>query len=63
VLQSACAQFGIQGLPVPAALGDVGSDILTAVLVLIALGYGCQDSGLISSLNAQIWSLDHAAPA
>jgi len=54
----ACAQFGIQGLPVPADLGGGSSDILTTVLVMEALGYGCQDNGLISSLNAQIWSLE-----
>jgi L-prolyl-PCP dehydrogenase len=54
----ACAEFGIQGLPVPAELGGGGSDILTAVLTMEALGYGCHDNGLIFSLNAQMWSLE-----
>ncbi|HUN36653.1 MAG TPA: acyl-CoA dehydrogenase family protein [Trebonia sp.] len=54
----ACAQFGIQGLPVPAELGGGGADILTTVLVMEALGYGCLDNGLIFSLNAQMWSLE-----
>jgi alkylation response protein AidB-like acyl-CoA dehydrogenase len=54
----ACARFGIQGLPVPAELGGGGSDILTTVLVMEALGYGCGDNGLIFSLNAQMWSLE-----
>jgi alkylation response protein AidB-like acyl-CoA dehydrogenase len=54
----ACAQFGIQGLPIPAELGGGGSDILTTVLVMEALGYGCHDNGLIFSLNAQMWSLE-----
>ena len=54
----ACAEFGIQGLPVPAELGGGGADILTTVLVMEALGYGCHDSGLIFSLNAQMWSLE-----
>jgi alkylation response protein AidB-like acyl-CoA dehydrogenase len=54
----ACAQFGIQGLPVPTELGGGGSDILTTVLVMEALGYGCHDNGLIFSLNAQMWSLE-----
>ncbi len=54
----ACARFGIQGLPVPAELGGGGSDLLTAVLVMEALGYGCHDNGLIFSLNAQMWSLE-----
>ena len=53
----ACAKFGIQGLPVPAELGGGGADILTTVLVMEALGYGCGDNGLIFSLNAQMWSL------
>jgi alkylation response protein AidB-like acyl-CoA dehydrogenase len=53
----ACAEFGIQGLPVPTALGGAGADILTTVLVMEALGYGCHDNGLIFSLNAQMWSL------
>ena len=53
----ACAKFGVQGLPVPAELGGAGADILTTVLVMEALGYGCHDNGLIFSLNAQMWSL------
>src|SRR5580658_7208258 len=54
----ACARFGIQGLPVPVELGGGGSDILTTVLVMEALGYGCYDNGLIFSLNAQMWSVE-----
>src|ERR1700684_2725102 len=54
----ACARFGIQGLPVPSELGGGGSDVLTTVLVMEALGYGCGDNGLIFSLNAQMWSLE-----
>jgi hypothetical protein len=53
----ACAKFGIQGLPVPAEMGGGGADILTTVLVMEALGYGCHDNGLLFSLNAQMWSL------
>ncbi len=53
----ACAKFGVQGLPVPAALGGAGADILTTVVVMEALGYGCHDNGLLFSLNAQMWSL------
>jgi len=54
----ACARFGVQGLPVPEELGGGGADILTTVLVMEALGYGCHDNGLIFSLNAQMWSLE-----
>jgi alkylation response protein AidB-like acyl-CoA dehydrogenase len=54
----ACARFGVQGLPVPAELGGGGADILTTVLVMEGLGYGCHDNGLLFSLNAQLWSLE-----
>jgi alkylation response protein AidB-like acyl-CoA dehydrogenase len=54
----ACAKFGIQGLPIPAQLGGAGSDVLTTALVMEALGYGCQDNGLLFSLNAQMWSIE-----
>jgi alkylation response protein AidB-like acyl-CoA dehydrogenase len=53
-----CAKFGIQGLPVPAELGGAEADILTTALVMEALGYGCQDNGLLFSLNAQMWSVE-----
>ncbi len=55
----ACAKFGILGLPVPAELGGAGSDVLTTALVMEALGYGCHDNGLLFSLNAQLWSVEH----
>jgi alkylation response protein AidB-like acyl-CoA dehydrogenase len=54
----ACAEFGIQGLPVPAELGGAGSDVLTTALIMEALGYGCRDNGLLFSLNAQLWSVE-----
>jgi alkylation response protein AidB-like acyl-CoA dehydrogenase len=54
----ACAKFGVQGLPIPAELGGGGADIMTTVLVMEGLGYGCHDNGLIFSLNAQMWSLE-----
>ena len=54
----ACAEFGIQGLPVPAELGGAGADAVTTALVMEALGYGCQDNGLLFSLNAQMWSIE-----
>ena len=54
----ACAKFGVQGLPVPAELGGAGADVVTTALVMEALGYGCQDNGLLFSLNAQMWSIE-----
>jgi alkylation response protein AidB-like acyl-CoA dehydrogenase len=53
-----CAEFGVQGLPVPTELGGAGSDVLTTALVMEALGYGGQDNGLLFSLNAQMWSVE-----
>jgi hypothetical protein len=53
-----CADFGIQGLPIPEAYGGQGADPLTMVLGMEALGYGCRDNGLIFSLNAQMWSCE-----
>ena len=53
-----CADFGLLGLPVPEAYGGAGSDILTTMLALEGLGYGCADNGLIFSLNAQLWAVE-----
>src|SRR5271167_3972119 len=53
-----CARFGIQGLPIPKEFGGSEADILTTVLAMEGLGYGCRDNGLIFSLNAQMWSIE-----
>ena len=58
-LWRACAKFGILGLPVPAEFGGAGRDLITTALVMEALGYGCRDNGLLFSLNAQLWSVEH----
>jgi alkylation response protein AidB-like acyl-CoA dehydrogenase len=52
-----CAQFGIHGLPVPEEFGGSGADILTVMLTMEGLGYGCRDNGLIFAINAQMWSV------
>lgn len=52
-----CAGFGIQGLPFPEAYGGGGADILTTMLTMEGLGYGCRDNGLIFGINAQMWSV------
>ena len=51
-----CAEFGIQGLPIPEEYGGSAADPLTVVVAMEALGYGCQDNGLLFSINAQMWS-------
>jgi alkylation response protein AidB-like acyl-CoA dehydrogenase len=53
-----CAEFGIQGLPIPTEYGGMGADALTTVGVLEALGYGCKDNGLIFSMNAHMWTAE-----
>jgi alkylation response protein AidB-like acyl-CoA dehydrogenase len=50
-------EFGILGLPFPEELGGGGSDILTTILAMEALGYGCKDNGLLFGIAAQMWSV------
>jgi alkylation response protein AidB-like acyl-CoA dehydrogenase len=53
-----CAEFGILGLSVPEEYGGVaGADILTSMLTMEGLGYGCRDNGLTFGLNAQLWTV------
>jgi hypothetical protein len=52
-----CAEFGIQGLAFPEEYGGADADILTAMLTMEGLGYGCKDNGLIFGINAQMWSV------
>jgi len=52
-----CAEFGVQGLPVPEEYGGLGCDALTTVGVLEQLGYACRDNGLIFSINAHLWTV------
>lgn len=52
-----CARFGIHGIPMPEEFGGAGQDILTTMLAMEGLGYGCRDNGLIFGINAQMWSV------
>jgi hypothetical protein len=52
-----CAQLGILGLPIPEEYGGIDADIMTTMLVMEGLGYGCKDNGLIFAMNAQLWSV------
>ena len=52
-----CAQFGILGLPFPEEYGGIEADVLTTMLTMEGLGYGCRDNGLIFAMNAQMWSV------
>ena len=52
-----CAEFGIQGLPMPKEYGGAEQDHMTTILAMEALGYACRDQGLLFSLHAQMWSI------
>jgi alkylation response protein AidB-like acyl-CoA dehydrogenase len=49
--------LGIQGLCIPQEYGGQGQDVLTAILIMGSLGYGCENSSLTRALNGQIWSV------
>ncbi|WP_242394254.1 acyl-CoA dehydrogenase family protein [Anaeromyxobacter oryzisoli] len=53
-----CAEFGLQGLPIPPEHGGSGQDLTTTLLAMEALGHGCRDNGLVFSLNAQLWAVE-----
>lgn len=52
-----CARHGLFGLVVPPEYGGSGYDLVTAVHILEALGYGCPDNGLTLAVNGQTWSI------
>ena len=53
-----CANFGIQGMPIPKEYGGSGTgDILTTTLAMESMGYGCRDLGLLFGLSAQVWTV------
>ena len=52
-----CGEFGLHGLAVPAAYGGSGHDLLTTLLAMEGLGYGCRDNGLTFAINAQYVSI------
>jgi alkylation response protein AidB-like acyl-CoA dehydrogenase len=52
-----CGAFGIQGLTVPEEFGGSGADVLTTMMAMEALGYGCRDAGLLFSLHAHMWAV------
>lgn len=54
-----CADFGLLGLATPEDYGGAAADIVTTMLVMEGLGYGCHDNGLIFAMNAQMWSVQH----
>jgi alkylation response protein AidB-like acyl-CoA dehydrogenase len=57
-LWDACAEFGLQGLLVPAEWNGAGQDLLSAVAVLEGIGYGARDNGLVFSVAAHAASCE-----
>lgn len=56
-----CAEFGIQSISVPSEYNSSGTDtdLISAVLAMEGLGYGCRDNGLNLALAAQMWTVQH----
>jgi hypothetical protein len=46
--------MGLLGLPVPTEYGGAGLDPVSTAIALEALGYGCEDGGLVFSLCAHL---------
>jgi len=49
-----CGEMGLQGLPVPQEYGGAGLDPQSTVMALEALGYGCEDGGLVFAICAHL---------
>ena len=47
-------EMGLQGLPIPQEYGGSGLDAVSTVIAIDALGYGCEDSGLVFAICAHL---------
>ncbi|MEV6927309.1 acyl-CoA dehydrogenase family protein [Dactylosporangium sp. NPDC051485] len=54
-----CAAAGIQGLALPEPYGGSAADARTTALAMETLGRHCRDYGLLFSLGAQMWAVQH----
>ncbi len=52
-----CGDFGLLGLSVPKQYGGTEQGIVSAVIALEALGFGCADNGLALGIGGQIWAV------
>ncbi len=52
-----CAKFGVLGSFVDPAYGGRGLDLVSTMVMLEALGYGCRDTGLTLAINGQMWAV------
>jgi alkylation response protein AidB-like acyl-CoA dehydrogenase len=55
-LWTEAAEFGLTGLPIPEEWGGGGLDAVDTMLVIEALGRGCEDGGLVFSLCAHMFA-------
>ena len=55
-----CADYGLLGLVVPQAYGGSEEDIMTAILIMEGIGYGCKENALPFALNSHMWSVQPA---
>jgi L-prolyl-PCP dehydrogenase len=49
-----CAEMGLLGLLTPEEYGGLNEDLLSTALAIEALGYGCEDSGLVHAVITQL---------
>ncbi len=49
-----CSEMGYIGIPIPTEYGGLGLDLVTTLICLEALSYGCKDSGLVHAIVTQI---------
>lgn len=52
-----CADFGIQGSRIPEAYGGRDRDVLSTVLLMESIGFGCPDNGFTLGLNGHMWAV------
>ena len=52
-----CADFGVLGFAFPEKYGGNDADILSTMILMEGLGYGCKDSGLVFAVNGQMWTV------
>ncbi|KMW74709.1 acyl-CoA dehydrogenase [Photorhabdus luminescens subsp. luminescens] len=63
-----CAEFGLFKMAIPENCGGEGASLSDLLSVMEGLGYGCEDQGLLFSLNAHLWTVTmqlaiHGTPA
>ncbi|MEY1577967.1 acyl-CoA dehydrogenase family protein [Providencia manganoxydans] len=52
-----CAEFGLFRLAIPEKFGGKDATRTELIAVMEGLGYGCEDNGLLFSINAHLWTV------